>query len=67
MSQDKWNARFNAGASEQEAGAGSSNWLTIVAVISALMLGATALMAALAYSFQRYFEWQIELARQISQ
>jgi hypothetical protein len=31
------------------------------------MLGATALMAALAYSFQRYFEWQIELARQISQ
>jgi hypothetical protein len=31
------------------------------------MVGATALMGALAYSFQRYFEWQIELARQISQ
>ena len=67
MSADKWNARFNAGASEQDTGAGSSNWLTIVAVIGALMLGATALMGALAYSFQRYFEWQIELARQISQ
>jgi hypothetical protein len=24
-------------------------------------------MGALAYGFQRYFEWQIELARQISQ
>ncbi len=67
MSEDKWNARFNAGASEQDTGAGSSNWLTILAVIGALMVGATALMGALAYSFQRYFEWQIELARQISQ
>jgi hypothetical protein len=31
------------------------------------MVGATSLMGALAYGFQRYFEWQIELARQISQ
>ena len=28
---------------------------------------ATALMGSLAFSFQRYFEWQVELARQISQ
>jgi hypothetical protein len=64
MDADKWNARFNAG---QDQGSGNGNWLTILAVIGALMVGATALMAALAYSFQRYFEWQIELARQISQ
>lgn len=64
MDADKWNARFNAG---QDDSAGHGNWLTILAVIGALMVGATALMAALAYSFQRYFEWQIELARQISQ
>jgi hypothetical protein len=50
-----------------EARGGQSNWLTIVGVIASLMVGATALMGALAYSFQRYFEWQIELARQISQ
>ena len=64
MDADKWNARFNAG---QDQGSGNGNWLTILAVIGALMVGATALMAELAYSFQRYFEWQIELARQISQ
>jgi hypothetical protein len=25
------------------------------------------LISSLAFSFQRYFEWQVELARQISQ
>lgn len=70
MAQDKWNGRFgqrSAETGETDESAGASNWLTIVAVIASLMVGATALMAALAYSFQRYFEWQIELARQISQ
>lgn len=70
MAQDKWNGRFNQPSDSSnpiDADAGASNWLTIVAVIASLMVGATALMAALAYSFQRYFEWQIELARQISQ
>ena len=65
MDEAKWDARFNSGHTEQ--GAGRSSWLTVVGVVAALMVGATALMAALAYSFQRYFEWQIELARQISQ
>ena len=65
MDEAKWDARFNGGHIEQ--GAGRSSWLTVVGVVAALMVGATALMAALAYSFQRYFEWQIELARQISQ
>lgn len=67
MDDDKWNTRFNAGESGQGQGGSRSNWLTILGVIAALLVGATALMAALAYSFQRYFEWQIELARQISQ
>jgi hypothetical protein len=69
MAEERWNARFNAGldpnAQEHEAGRG--NWLTIIGVIGSLMVGATALVGALAYGFQRYFEWQIELARQISQ
>ena len=69
MSRERWNARFNGTAldapSQPEAGAG--NWLTIIGVVTALLLGTTALMASLAFSFQRYFEWQVELARQISQ
>jgi len=71
MAEDAWNARFNArfdaGLGTQAEHAGRGNWLTIIAVIGSLMVGATALMGALAYGFQRYFEWQIELARQISQ
>jgi hypothetical protein len=70
MSEEKWNARYGKDRPETgstQTSAGQSNWLTIVAVVASLMVGATALMGALAYSFQRYFEWQIELARQISQ
>ena len=69
MPREAWNACFNgtpADASEQPE-AGQSNWLTILAVVAALLVGTTSLMGSLAYSFQRYFEWQIELARQISQ
>ena len=69
MAEERWNARFNAGLdpNSQEHEAGRGNWLTIIGVIGSLMVGATALVGALAYGFQRYFEWQIELARQISQ
>jgi hypothetical protein len=67
MAEDRWNARFNAGLGPEAQHAGGSNWLTIIGVIGSLMVGATSLMGALAYGFQRYFEWQIELARQISQ
>lgn len=65
-STEKWNHRFNPQAS-QDATAGSTNWFTIAAIALALMVGAAVLMASLAYSFQHYFEYQIELAREISQ
>lgn len=69
MSRERWNARFNATPLEaqNQPEAGQTNWLTIVAVVAALLVGTTALMGSLAFSFQRYFEWQVELARQISQ
>ncbi len=69
MSRERWNARFNATALEaqNQPEAGQTSWLTIVAVVAALLVGTTALMGSLAFSFQRYFEWQVELARQISQ
>ena len=69
MSRERWNARFNGVALEaqEQPEAGQTSWLTIVAVVAALLVGTTALMGSLAFSFQRYFEWQVELARQISQ
>lgn len=66
MSADQWNARFNPGQSADYP-AGQTNWLTIGAVVLSLLLGATVLMASIVYSFQRYFEYQIEQARLISQ
>lgn len=65
MPSEKWNARHNPAA--PEASAGHSNWLTIGAVVLALLVGTIALMSSLAFSFQRYFEYQIEEARKISQ
>lgn len=69
MSQEKWNARFNGTAIDalEQPAAGRTQWLTIVGVIAAMLVGTTALMGSLAFSFQHYFEWQVELARQISQ
>ena len=47
--------------------AGSTSWLTIGAIACSLLIGTTVLMASIAFSFQRYFEYQIEEARKISE
>jgi hypothetical protein len=59
MDSEKWNARFNP---ELEAAhsAGQSGWLTVAGVVVALLLGATVLLSSIAFSFQRYFEYQAE-------
>ena len=66
MAADKWNTRFNP-QSSFDAPAGQTNWLTIGALVVSLLVGTTVLMASLAFSFQRYFEYQIEEAKLISQ
>lgn len=66
MSAEKWNARFNPAAAP-DAAPGQTNWLTIGAVALALLIGATVLMSSIVFSFQHYFEYQIEEARKISQ
>lgn len=48
-SDEKWAARFGAGR--------PSGWPAVIGVIVALMLGATALMATIAFSAQRVFEF----------
>ncbi|MDQ1258557.1 MAG: hypothetical protein QG643_379 [Pseudomonadota bacterium] len=63
---ERWNARHNPGATP-DAPAGHTHWGTIGAIVAALMVGTGVLMASLAFSFQRYFEYQIEEARKISQ
>jgi hypothetical protein len=63
---EKWNAKFNP-SMEPEAGPGQTNWLTIGAIVLALLIGATCLMSSIVFSFQRYFEYQIEESRKLSQ
>lgn len=66
MATDTWNKRFNPG-SPTDADCGQTNWLTIGALAASLMVGATVLLASIAFSFQHYFEYQVEEARAISQ
>lgn len=66
MAPEKWNARFNAGLAA-DAPAGQTGWLTIGAVVVALLIGTTVLMSSIVFSFQRYFEHQVEEGRKISQ
>ena len=63
---ERWNARFNP-AAPADAAPGQTHWFTIGAIVVSLMIGTAVLMASLAFSFQRYFEYQIEEARKISQ
>ncbi len=66
MSPEKWNARYNPQADPQAA-PGQTHWGTVFGISVALLIGAGVLMASLAFSFQRYFEYQVEEARKISQ
>lgn len=66
MTPEKWNARFNPQA-VTDALPGRTNWLTIGAVVLSLLFGTTVLMASIVFSFQRYFEYQVEEGRKISQ
>ena len=62
---EKWNGRHNP--RHVDTAAGQTSWLTIGAVVFALLMGATTLMSSIAFSFQRYFEYQIEESKKISQ
>jgi len=66
MPVEKWNAKFNP-QSAADATAGQTNWLTVFGIATSLLIGTTILMSSLAFSFQMYFEYQIEQARLISQ
>ena len=63
---ERWNARYNPSAPELAA-AGQTRWLTNGAMVVSLLMCTTVLMASIAFRFQRYFEYQNEEARKISQ
>lgn len=56
MQREQWNSKFNPGASPEQP-AGQTSWTTIGAIVISLMLGTVFLLSALAYAFQRYFEY----------
>ena len=58
---ERWDARHNP-----QLPARATTWGPILGVIAALLIGATALMASIAYGGQRFFEWQVEEARKIN-
>jgi hypothetical protein len=62
MSTESWNARFNP-SMPKESRQGETGRLTVVGLATALFFGTTVLMATLAFSFQRYFEYQVETAK----
>lgn len=55
---DKWNARHNPAGRTSRSG-----WGAVIGVVLALMIGGGVLMATLAFSAQRFFEYQAEQAR----
>lgn len=62
---ERWHARHNPQVNPAHAPKG--HWLTVLGVALCLLLGATVLMATIAYAGQRFFEHQIEEARKLSQ
>ena len=66
MTPEKWNLKFNQ-QGKTDAASGDTNWLTVGAIVLSLAVGATALLFSVVYSFQGYFEHQIDEARKISQ
>ncbi|MBT9457902.1 MAG: hypothetical protein IV097_14885 [Burkholderiaceae bacterium] len=61
-SDEKWDARYNGGRASARSG-----WAAIIAVMLSLLLGASALMATIAFGSQRFFESQVEAAQELSQ
>jgi hypothetical protein len=59
---EKWDARHNPGAPVH-----ATRWGPVLGAIASLMVGGGVLMATIAYSGQRYFEYQVEEAQKISQ
>ena len=54
---DKWDARYNPTHA-----AHSTGWAAVLAAMAGLFVGAAVLLSTVAFSGQRFFEWQAETA-----
>ncbi len=61
MPDARWDEHHNPGVAPH-----ATAWGPVLGAIAALIIGTTALMATIAFSGQRFFEWQIEQGRAIS-
>jgi len=59
---ERWDARHNPGSPVR-----ATRWAPVIGAILGLALGAGVLMATIAFGGQRFFEYQVEEARKISQ
>lgn len=55
---EKWNAQFNPRGPQHESG-----WATVFGILLSLLVGSGVLMSTIAFSGQRYFEYQVETAK----
>lgn len=62
MTDEKWNARYNP-----EGRASQGGWAAVLGAALGLLIGGGVLMATLAFSSQRYFEYQVESAHRPGQ
>lgn len=58
MPDEKWNARYNPVGRSSHSG-----WAAVMGAVLSLLIGGGVLIATLAFSGQRYFEYQVESAQ----
>jgi hypothetical protein len=56
---EKWDNRHNPGQTVR-----ATTWGPVFGVVIALMIGGAVLMGTIAYSGEKFFEWQLDRARQ---
>ncbi len=66
MPDERWHAKHNSAFADPTQ-LPTSGWGVIFAVVLCLLIGAGVLMASIAFSGQRYFEYQILEAQKLSQ
>lgn len=63
---ERWHQRFNPALAGKPS-APAAGWAAVFGIMVSLLVGATILMATIAFAGQRYFEHQIEEAQKMSQ
>ncbi len=58
---ETWDARHNPGHAVRPTG-----WGAVLAAVTALLVGGTVLMGTIAFSGQKFFEWQLAVLSQVS-